>query len=62
MSNASHLHMDFYADIPLGEQPPVRFSFTFTVSIGISSFVHSNRTPVLFCFALGPRISSTARY
>ena len=27
VSNASHLHMDFYADVPLGEQPPVHFSF-----------------------------------
>lgn len=27
VSNASHLRMDFYADVPLGEVPPVHFSF-----------------------------------
>ena len=27
VSNASHLRMDFYADAPLGEEPPIHFSF-----------------------------------
>ena len=27
VSNASHLRMDFYADVPIGEKPPVHYSF-----------------------------------
>ncbi len=28
VANATQLRMDFYADVPIGEEPPVHFSFT----------------------------------